>query len=188
MSNTNKYKIYTKGGDKGQTSLLCGERVSKYHIRIQAYGTTDELISYLPLISLEQNDAELSQNIEVIQEKLFRIEALLATSKDDVRMKLPQIEEADILFLENQIDKMNDVLPPLRNFVMPGGSKAAVHAHVARCICRRTERIVVELSEQENVNPLIIRYLNRLSDYLFVLACFICQSSNNCMENLWKST
>jgi len=180
-------KIYTKGGDKGQTSLLDGTRVPKYHIRIEAYGTTDELKSYLPLIALNQNNEDISQQIAIIQEKLFRLEALLATEDEDTKSRLPQIEMADVTFLEKEIDKMNEALPELKNFVMPGGSEASVHAHVARCICRRAERIIIKLSEKEKVAPIIIQYFNRLSDYLFVLARYLCQHQGDCNETLWKT-
>ncbi|MDD3877352.1 MAG: cob(I)yrinic acid a,c-diamide adenosyltransferase [Bacteroidales bacterium] len=182
-----KYKIYTKGGDKGQTSLLDGTRVPKYHIRIQAYGTADELKSYLPLISCHQNDEGIKLVIENIQEKIFRLEALLATADDKSAKSLPPISENDILFLENEIDRMNEALPELKNFIMPGGSLASIHAHVARCICRRAERIIIELAESENVNPLVIKYFNRLSDYLFVLARFLCQKSEDCKEVIWST-
>jgi len=181
------YKIYTKGGDKGQTSLLDGARVPKFHLRIQSYGTVDELKSYLPLISLSQNDAHVSQVISVVQEKLFRIEALLATDNEVLRSQLPQIFEEDVEFLEKEIDKMNESLPELKNFVMPGGAVASVHAHVARCICRRAERITIELSENYQVSELAVKYLNRLSDYLFVLARFICHHEGACKELIWKT-
>ncbi len=187
MTAEKENKIYTKGGDKGKTSLLDGKRVPKYHIRIEAYGTTDELKSYLPLISLHQSNNVITNIIEIVQEKLFRIEALLATENNQLRKSLPQIFEDDVLFLEKEIDKMNASLPPLNNFVMPGGAIAAVHAHVARCICRRAERIVIALSEKESVNPLIIQYFNRLSDFLFVLARLLCRDDRTCNESIWKT-
>jgi len=184
---SDKSKIYTKTGDKGYTSLLDGKRVPKFHLRIQAYGSIDELKSYLPLISLNQKDENISKSIFLIQEVLFKIEALLATDNIEKRIELPCISEEDVLFLENEIDTMHLVLPPLSNFIIPGGTQAAVHAHVARCICRRCERIVIELSQNNNVEELIVKYLNRLSDYLFVLSRILCLNSEKCKEIKWKT-
>ncbi len=187
MSAKKAYKIYTKGGDKGETSLLNGTRVPKCHIRIEAYGTTDELKSYMPLIALNQKSDYITEKISIIQECLFRIEALLASDDEETNATLPQIKDSDVVFLETEIDKMNEHLPPLHNFVMPGGSIASVHAHVARCICRRAERIIIRLNQEEAVFPLIIPYFNRLSDYLFVLARMLCYEDAKCVEALWKT-
>ena len=178
-------KIYTKKGDAGETSLLGGKRVPKYHIRVEAYGTIDELKSYLSLVGVSENESTLSKKIYSIQEKLFRIEALLACEDESIYNKLPEISEKDIKFLELEIDKMNKVLPELKNFIIPGGNLASSHTHVARCICRRAERVVVKLSEEAPVENLIIKYLNRLSDYLFVLARFLC-FEQACKEKVWK--
>lgn len=163
-------KIYTKTGDKGETSLFGGARVPKDHIRIEAYGTVDELNSYLGLIrdeSLSQHDEEA---IITIQDRLFTLGSLLAADPSKSNLKLPQLSEEDITFLEKEMDTMNVSLPEMKNFVLPGGNKAASLCHVARCICRRAERNVITLSRSESINKILIVYLNRLSDYLFVLA------------------
>lgn len=180
-------KIYTKRGDKGETSLLGGTRVPKYHIRVEAYGTIDELKSYMALLIDYANDKPLNAIIKSIQEKLFRSEALVACEDEKIRAKLPQLVDDDVSFLEKEIDVMNAEMPPLNNFIIPGGNVFSAHAHVARCICRRAERIVIRLSEEDVVEPLVIQYLNRLSDYLFVLARFLCHTSSDCTDNLWKT-
>lgn len=163
-------KIYTKTGDKGQTSLIGGTRVPKYHLRIETYGTTDELNSYIGLIK----DQEIKESYKVIlrevQDRLFTIGSSLASDPDKSKMKIPDLKEEDIKLLENEIDKMNEVIPPLRSFILPGGHTTVSYCHLARCVCRRAERLTVHLSENEFVDPLVIKYLNRLSDYLFVLA------------------
>lgn len=179
-------KIYTKGGDKGETSLLGGLRVKKYHLRVESYGTIDELKSYLALIADTDKSEIITEKISVIQEKLFRIEALVACESPEVYKRLPRVNEEDVKYLEDEIDMMNTVLPELNNFIIPGGHLPATHAHVARCICRRAERIVLKLSEEENIEDIIIKYLNRLSDYLFVLARFLC-AQHTCNEVLWKT-
>lgn len=163
-------KIYTKTGDKGETSLFGGARVPKDHIRIEAYGTVDELNSYLGLV----RDEPLSQHDEkiiiTIQDRLFTLGSLLAADPSKSNLKLPQITASDITFLEHEMDNMNETLPEMKTFVLPGGNKAASLCHVARCVCRRAERNVITLSRNETINELLIIYLNRLSDYLFVLA------------------
>ena len=177
-------KIYTKKGDTGETSLLCGKRVPKYDDRVEAYGTIDELKCYLALISDHQGEAVISRRINIIQENLFKIEALVAC-EDASRYKiLPQITEKDVKFLETEIDTMNKVLPVLKNFIIPGGNIASSHSHVARCICRRAERITIKLSTKTKIENIIIKYLNRLSDYLFVLARFLCLEKT-CKEKVW---
>jgi len=168
---TEEFKIYTKTGDKGQTSLIGGSRVPKYHPRIEAYGTLDELNSYIGLV----RDQEISDDFKLllleIQDRLFTVESQLAYDPETkLSRPLPEIAEEDILRLESAIDKMNEDLEPLINFILPGGHPAVSHCHVARCICRRAERITIQLAEQYPVNALNIKYLNRLSDYLFVLA------------------
>lgn len=166
-----EFKIYTKTGDKGQTSLIGGTRVPKYHPRIEAYGTVDELKSYIGLIrDLLSDEAVWSLLIE-IQDRLFTLESQLAHDPEtQLSRPLPVIKEADITLLESEIDAMNENLEPLSSFILPGGSPLVSHCHVARCICRRAERIVIRLSELNRVDELNIKYLNRLSDYLFVLA------------------
>lgn len=169
------FKIYTKTGDKGQTSLIGGTRVAKSHIRIESYGTVDELNSYLGLVRDMDGTEQRGNWLREIQDRLFTLGAELATTPDkEVKMKLPDLHESDILWLEQCIDKMNEELPEMRSFILPGGYPAASACHVARCICRRAERLCVAMREQEEeVSDLILRYLNRLSDFLFVLARYI---------------
>jgi cob(I)alamin adenosyltransferase len=181
-----EFKIYTKTGDKGQTSLIGGTRVPKYHPRIEAYGTVDELKSYLGLIR-DHDIAEDSRTMLLeIQDRLFTVESQLAHDPDtELNRPLPEISENDILALEKSIDEMNEVLEPLSSFILPGGHVAVSHCHVARCICRRAERITIRLAELNPVNPLNIKYLNRLSDYLFVLARKTAHDLN-APETPWK--
>jgi cob(I)alamin adenosyltransferase len=163
-------KIYTKTGDKGQTSLLGGSRVPKHHLRIESYGTIDELNSYIGLL---RDQAINTMHIEVlleIQDRLFTIGSYLASEPQKSKVKIPLLNEEDVVFLEKQIDELNDALPPMRSFILPGGHTTVSFCHIARCVCRRAERLVVHLSETETVSDIILRYLNRLSDYLFVLA------------------
>jgi cob(I)alamin adenosyltransferase len=161
-------RIYTKTGDKGQTGLIGGTRVAKNHIRIEAYGTVDELNSWMGL--LRDNLPEEKNTIIEIQDRLFTIGALLATDPDKNKMKLPELAEQDVLFLENQIDKMEANLPPMKNFVLPGGNTIVSYTHIARCVCRRAERCTISLAQHAPVADLVVKYLNRLSDYLFVLS------------------
>lgn len=182
------FKIYTKTGDKGGTSLIGGVRVPKNHIRIESYGTVDELNSYLGLVSdLAQNEA-ITTALREIQDRLFTIGSVLATDPGkEVKMKLPDLYEKDVTWLEEQIDQMNEVLPEMRSFILPGGHQAASACHVARCICRRAERICVDMQEHKEYIPaLVIQYLNRLSDYLFVLARYI-GHINNATEVPWRA-
>ena len=163
-------KIYTKKGDSGQTSLIGGTRVPKSSLRIESYGTIDELNSYLGLVrDLSGNPAVVAQIIE-IQDRLFTIGSHLASDPEKSKMKIPGFHEKDVQLLENWIDEMDKVLEPMRSFVLPGGHPCVSHTHVARCICRRAERIVVDLDAHEEVFELIPAYLNRLSDYLFMLS------------------
>ncbi|MCK5638876.1 MAG: cob(I)yrinic acid a,c-diamide adenosyltransferase [Flavobacteriaceae bacterium] len=170
-------KIYTKTGDTGETSLFGGSRVKKYNLRIEAYGTVDELNSHIGLIRDQKIDEETFNNLIKIQNELFTIGAMLATPSDKEklksgadRLKVSKININKIEFLEKEIDKMNSSLKPMKNFILPGGHTIVSFCHIARCICRRAERITVELSDNEPVNKYILIYLNRLSDYLFVLA------------------
>ncbi len=179
------YKIYTKTGDAGETSLIGGVRVSKSHIRIESYGTIDELNSYLGLIKDQLETKELSEIIYEIQDRLFTIGSVLASDPEKSNMKIPDLHQEDVIVLENAIDKMNEVLPELKSFVLPGGNVLASHCHVARCICRRAERLVVLLAQNAPVPELIVSYLNRLSDYLFVLARYIV-FNNNGIEVPWR--
>lgn len=166
-----EWKIYTKTGDKGQTSLIGGTRVPKHHIRIEAYGTVDELNSFIGLIRDSDIPMHYKNIILEIQDRLFTAESLLALDANtDTNIELPQISDEDIEFLEKEIDSMNESLPVLNSFILPGGHIVVSYCHVARCVCRRAERIIIRLSEENKVDDVIIRYFNRLSDYLFVLA------------------
>ncbi|HEX8517776.1 MAG TPA: cob(I)yrinic acid a,c-diamide adenosyltransferase [Bacteroidia bacterium] len=163
-------KVYTKTGDKGQTSLIGGTRVPKHHIRIEAYGTVDELNSYIGLIR-DQEIGQASKEILIeIQDRLFTIGSSLASDPERSKMKIPDLKEEDVTLLENAIDKMNESLPEMRSFVLPGGHTTVSYCHIARCVCRRAERLTIHLSESSFVAELVIKYLNRLSDFLFVLA------------------
>jgi cob(I)alamin adenosyltransferase len=177
-------KIYTKTGDKGQTSLIGGTRVPKHHLRIETYGTVDELNSYIGLVSDSFPHTHTNNLLKEIQDRLFTIGSSLASDPEKSKMKIPDLKDEDIELLENEIDTMNEVLPALKSFILPGGNIAASHCHVARCICRRTERIAVQLAENEWVDEKIIIYLNRLSDYLFTLARFIAYELKS-EEILW---
>jgi len=165
------FKIYTKTGDKGQTSLIGGTRVPKHHIRIEAYGTVDELNSYLGVVRdvLMINHEQYNFLIR-IQDRLFTMGSILAADPEKNKMKLPELKEKDVQDLESAIDALDAKLPEMKHFVLPGGHPAISHTHVARCICRRAERAVLHLNENSPVNELCFVYLNRLSDYLFTLA------------------
>ena len=163
-------KIYTKGGDKGDTSLLGGTRVPKSHERVEAYGNLDELNSFIGLIRDQEIQDHYRDVLIRIQENLFIAEALIARDPEKEAMHLPVLREEEITLLENEIDRMNEELPPLRNFVLPGGHVTVSYCHVARTVCRRAERSVIRLNKISPVEDIIIRFLNRLSDYLFVLA------------------
>ncbi len=162
-------KIYTKTGDKGETSLIGGVRVPKYHLRIEAYGTVDELNSYLGYCAAAALDETEKNRLKFIQDRLFTIGSNLASDPKS-KMVVPDITEADIEDLELAMDTMNAKLPELKNFILPGGSRDLAMMHVARCVCRRAERLVTALAAEAEIESLILRYLNRLSDYLFVLA------------------
>ena len=164
-------KIYTKTGDKGETSLIGGTRVPKHHIRIEAYGTVDELNSHIGLIRdlITENHAQYKLLLEV-QDRLFTMGSILAEDPEKSKMKLPELKEGDIVLLENAIDEMDKVLPPMKHFVLPGGHTTISQVHITRCVCRRAERNVLHLNEISPVNELTFKYLNRLSDYLFTLS------------------
>jgi cob(I)alamin adenosyltransferase len=157
-------KIYTKTGDKGQTSLIGGTRVAKYHIRIESYGTVDELNSYIGLIADQDIAAHDKAILKEIQDRLFTIGSSLASDPERSRMVIPDLHPADIDLLEKEMDSMNEHLPELRHFILPGGSNAISYCHIARCVCRRAERITVQLGEESAVDEKVIIYLNRLSD------------------------
>lgn len=168
-------KIYTKTGDTGKTSLIGGTKVSKNHIRIESYGTVDELNSYIGLVSDQIIDQHSQSVLKEIQDRLFTIGSSLACDPDkEPLMKIPDLKESDIHLLEKEMDTMNEVLPPMKFFLLPGGHIAVSTTHVARCVCRRAERCCVNMQEQQLfIEPFVIKYLNRLSDYLFVLSRYI---------------
>lgn len=163
-------KVYTKTGDKGETSLLGGTRVKKNHLRIQAYGTVDELNSFIGLIRDHEVEGHVEETLLEIQDRLFTLGSHLASDPNKTKRRIPDLNEADIELLEKEMDKMNETLPEMRSFVLPGGHKLVSFTHIARCVCRRAERLVIELDDIEEVEPVVIQYLNRLSDYLFVLS------------------
>ena len=166
-------KIYTKTGDSGTTSLIGGKRVPKFHERIEAYGTVDELICHIALLrDLIQNPA-ISKNLIFIQDRLMTCAAILATDCEDCNIKLPIFSENDIQIIEKEIDEMENQIEPLKSFILPGGHSTVSQCHIARTICRRAERKALALSHNYKVDDLVLKFLNRLSDYLFVLARFI---------------
>ena len=162
-------KVYTKTGDLGETSLLGGSRVSKAELQIESYGTVDELNSYIGLIRDQIWKQPLLEELIEIQDRLFTIGSHLANDKKKNKIKLPEIHEKDVQRLEIEIDKMDSQLPPMKAFILPGGHTLVSYTHIARCVCRRAERKVVRLSENWEIAPIIIKYLNRISDYLFTL-------------------
>ncbi|MFZ9504324.1 MAG: cob(I)yrinic acid a,c-diamide adenosyltransferase [Cyclobacteriaceae bacterium] len=178
-------KIYTKTGDSGETSLIGGKRVSKAELRIRAYGTVDELNAHIGLLRDQAvNKSRLKILIE-IQDRLFTMGSLLASPDSESSIKLPQLSEQDVSWLEVEIDKMDKTLPPMRSFVLPGGHPAVSIGHITRTVCRRAEREVVLLSQHEGVDLLVIKYLNRLSDYFFVL-CRKMSAELKITEVPWK--
>lgn len=180
-------KIYTRTGDEGTTALFGGSRVSKANQRIEAYGTVDELNSFLAIVRDQEVNRKREQFIIQIQERLFVIGSMLATVPGNTKVRIPQIVEQDAILLEDAIDQMETHLEPLRNFVLPGGHISVSHCHVARTVCRRAERKIVALTQVESVDPLIIKYINRLSDYLFVLAR-VMAAELKVVETPWKPT
>jgi cob(I)alamin adenosyltransferase len=177
-------KIYTKTGDKGETSLIGGTRVPKFHLRIESYGTVDELNSYVGLIMCQDIDPHHQQVLKEIQDRLFTIGSSLASDPERSKMKIPDLLADDIALLENEMDQMNEVLPPLKHFVLPGGNTTVSYCHLARCVCRRAERLIVHLASESFVDSNITIYLNRLSDYLFVLARKL-NTDAKTAENIW---
>jgi len=168
-------KIYTKTGDKGKTSLIGGTKVPKSHLRIETYGTVDELNSYIGLVNDYVTDAATNTLLKEIQDRLFTIGASLATDPDkETKMSIPDLKAADVQLLEESMDAMNGELPDMKSFILPGGHVAVSTCHIARCVCRRTERLCVGMQEEGLfIEPLVLQYTNRLSDYLFVLARWI---------------
>jgi cob(I)alamin adenosyltransferase len=170
-------KIYTKTGDTGTTALFGGTRVPKDHIRIESYGTVDELNSYIGLIRDQEMNPHYKNILIEIQDRLFTVGAILATPPEkevlkngELRLQKLGITESDIQLLEDEIDSMEKELPPMTHFVLPGGHTTVSYCHIARCVCRRAERLATHLNDIEPTDEFVIKYLNRLSDYLFVLA------------------
>lgn len=182
----NNWKIYTKTGDKGETSLIGGTRVPKYHERIDAYGTLDELNSLIGYLRDQLTGTHEREVLLRVQENLFTAESLLATDPEKVLTRaLPQLSEDDVLELENEIDAMNDHLPVLNSFILPGGHPLVSLCHVCRTVCRRGERIIIKVASDMAVDEILIKYINRLSDYLFVLAREVAYT-NNIPDLPWK--
>jgi cob(I)alamin adenosyltransferase len=178
-------KIYTKTGDNGTTSLLGGTKVLKSDLRIEAYGTVDELNSYIGLCRDLVGDSAAKKVLPEIQDRLFTIGASLACDPaKEPKMKIPDLNEEDVKLLENEIDRMNQGLPEMKNFILPGGHPTVSHLHIARCVCRRAERCCVRLGDPKTGEDFIIKYLNRLSDYLFILARH-CVHLLNLKEIVW---
>lgn len=182
-----EWKIYTKTGDKGETSLIGGTRVPKYHGRIEAYGTLDELNSFIGLIRDQDIDKATRELLIEIQDRIFTAESILALDPGNKPLKkLPEIKEEDIVLLENEIDRMNEDLPPITNFILPGGHSTVSYCHIARTVCRRAERLTIKLAQESEVSELVIKYLNRLSDYLFVLSRKLTKDLG-AIETPWKA-
>lgn len=181
-------KIYTKTGDLGKTSLIGGTKVYKSDIRIESYGTIDELNSFIGLVSDYLHDNPLKLMLKEIQDRLFTVGSSLACDPEkEPLMKIPDLKEEDVKLLESEMDKMNNGLPAMKNFILPGGHVAVSTTHIARCVCRRAERLCVHLMEMGSfIDPLVIKYINRLSDYLFVLARYIGHKLN-VEEVVWKA-
>ncbi|MEN9331035.1 MAG: hypothetical protein RLZZ94_125 [Bacteroidota bacterium] len=171
-------KIYTKTGDQGETSLIGGTRVPKYHLRIEAYGTVDELNSWVGLIRDQIGDKHHIQQLLYIQDRLFTIGSLLAADPEKSKMKLPELTEDNCKILEQEMDAMDEQLEPLKSFILPGGHPLVSQIHIARCVCRRAERLVVHLQNEAKTDPVISIYLNRLSDYLFLLSRWTAKNLN----------
>ena len=170
-------KIYTKTGDDGTTALFGGTRVQKHHIRIESYGTIDELNSWLGLIRDQEIDAHSKKTLQLIQDKLFTVGAILATDPKKAilksgkeRLRIPKISDSDITLLEKEMDLMEETLPTMTHFILPGGHTTVSYCHIARTVCRRAERLASHLYENEPFDEKVLSYINRLSDYLFVLA------------------
>ena len=178
-------KIYTKTGDQGTTSLFGGKRVSKADLRIDTYGTVDELNSYIGLLRDQEVNRKRKDFLVEVQDRLFTIGSILATEPGNTKVKIPHLLPADIEVLEKEIDAMDAALPPMRFFVLPGGHSSVSFCHIARTVCRRTERLVIALNASEEIDALVIQYLNRLSDYLFMLSRMMTQELQ-VEETPWK--
>lgn len=178
-------KIYTKTGDNGTTALFGGKRVPKSDLRIDAYGTVDELNSYIGLLRDQEVNHNRKDVLIEVQDRLFTAGSILATEPGNTKVKVPALQEGDITYLEKEIDAMDAQLPPMKHFVLPGGHVSISFGHVARTVCRRAERLVIALDAIEKVEPLVVKYLNRLSDYLFML-CRMMAHELSAEEVAWK--
>ncbi|HNP07079.1 MAG TPA: cob(I)yrinic acid a,c-diamide adenosyltransferase [Cyclobacteriaceae bacterium] len=179
-------KIYTKTGDKGDTSLFGGKRISKGELRIECYGTVDELNSHVGLLRDQEVNKKRKEVLIEIQDRLFTIGSNLATAPGNTKVKVPALSESDITYLEQQIDAMEAELSPMKSFVLPGGHPSVSFGHITRTVCRRAERLTIRLNQTEKVDPTVIMYLNRLSDYFFVL-CRKMTKELNAEETPWRA-
>lgn len=178
-------KVYTKTGDDGTTGLYGGKRIPKYESRIDAYGTVDELNSWIGLLRDQEVNALRVPELLQVQHKLFVVGAILAADPEKKGLKIPELTEADVEMLEQFIDRMQNELPELKNFILPGGDQRVSFTHIARTVCRRAERQAVLVHHQDGLNPLVIKYLNRLSDALFVMARAVAHELN-VKEEPWR--
>ncbi len=178
-------KVYTKNGDSGTTQLIGGTRVSKSSLRLESYGTIDELNSFIGLIRDQEIDEKYKIQLIEIQDRLFTIGSSLASDPQKSKMKIPDLLESDIEFLELSIDDMDKELPEMKFFVLPGGHQTVSYCHIARCVCRRAERVIISLHEHEYVSEIVFKYINRLSDYLFVISRKLSKDLN-IIEQPWK--
>ncbi|HEY9006786.1 cob(I)yrinic acid a,c-diamide adenosyltransferase [Ohtaekwangia sp.] len=179
-------KIYTKTGDKGTTALFGGKRVSKADLRIETYGTVDELNAWIGMVRDQEVNQKRKDILVEIQDRLFTIGSILATEPGNTKVKIPALSSEDTVFLEKQIDALDAELPPMRFFVLPGGHPSVSSCHVARTVCRRSERLIIALQQHEEVPAEVIQYMNRLSDYLFILSRKMSQELN-AEETPWKA-
>ena len=177
-------KIYTKKGDSGHTSLIDGQIVNKHNLSVDAYGTVDELNSFLGLLKDYIKDETIKDILNNIQPKLFSIGSILASGKNQNKLEKIKIEKKDVKYIESHIDSMNNELPELKNFIIPGGHKISSYSHVCRSICRRAERRISELNNEQSVDPIILSYINRLSDFFFVLSRYL-MYSDKIEETRW---
>ncbi len=170
-------KVYTKTGDLGETSLFGGTRVKKNHLRLETYGSLDELNSFIGLLADGLEDTEVITLLRTVQARIFDVGAVLANEKAEKASKVPTIKENHIEILERAIDKMDLELDPMKYFILPGGHIVSSYAHLARTVCRRCERLIISLADEIEIDPILVKYINRLSDYLFVLARYILKKS-----------
>ena len=177
-------KIYTRKGDSGQTSLIDGDMVNKHNLSVDAYGTIDELNSFLGLLKDYVKDDKIKDILNNIQIKLFSIGSILASGKNQNISAKVKIEKKDVVYIELEIDRLNENLPELKNFIIPGGHKISSYSHVCRSICRRAERKISELNNKSSIDSNILAYINRLSDFFFVLSRFL-KYSDNVSESRW---